>query len=154
MALRSKARETAVQMLYQLDLNPDVPLGTVREMIAEQISQPDSREFSWELFIGTMEIRPALDLRIEAIAENWKLSRMAPTDRNILRLGAFELLHTHTPPHVVVDEAIEMAKRFGTAQSPQFVNGILDKLIVRERPADAPEESADPPVDTTDDNNS
>ena len=66
-------------------------------------------------------------------AENWTMARMAPTDRNALRLGAFELLFTETPHRVVIDETIELARRFGTAQSPQFVNGILDKLIPPEK---------------------
>ena len=75
----------------------------------------------------------ALDARISAAAENWTLARMAPTDRNALRLGAYELLFTNTPHRVVIDETIELARRFGTAQSPQFVNGILDRLIPPEK---------------------
>ena len=70
-----------------------------------------------------------LDKLIEQAAENWSLKRMAATDRNILRLGAFEILHTDTPDRVAIDEAVELAKRFGSAQSAQFVNGILDKLM-------------------------
>lgn len=76
-----------------------------------------------------MEHRSAIDERITTIAVNWKLSRMAITDRNCLRLGAFELLYTDTPHRVVIDEALELAKKFGNAQSGSFVNGILDKLI-------------------------
>ena len=71
------------------------------------------------------------------------LSRMAPTDRNILRLGAYELLHTETPHRVVIDEAIEMAKKFGSVQSFQFVNGILDRLIPAEKRAANPTETAE-----------
>ena len=77
-----------------------------------------------------------LDARIEAVAANWTLGRMAPTDRNVLRLGAFELLYTETPHRVVIDEAIELARLFGTANSPQFVNGILDKLVPAEKRGD------------------
>ncbi len=66
---------------------------------------------------------------IEQAAENWSLNRMAATDRNILRLGAYEILHTDTPDRVAIDEAVELAKRFGSAQSAQFVNGILDQLM-------------------------
>lgn len=119
----------ALQMLYQLDLNPDVPADTVRELIVERLREEDLSRFAWQLFGGVMECRPALDAKIEAVATNWSLKRMAPTDRNVLRLGAFELLHTDTPPKVVIDEALELAKRYGTGQSSQFVNGILDKLI-------------------------
>ena len=80
-----------------------------------------------------MEHRKELDAKIEIIAQNWSLRRMAPTDRNALRLGAYELLYTQTPPRVVIDEALELAKLFGSGQSAQFVNGILDRLITPER---------------------
>ena len=116
-------------MLYQQDLNPDIGPDAVRAMLAEQLPDEPLSDFAWQLFAGVMENRAALDARIESVAENWSLSRMAPTDRNVLRLGAFELLQTDTPHRVVIDEAIELAKRFGSAQSSQFVNGILDQLI-------------------------
>src|SRR5262245_64174743 len=93
MALRrSRAREMALQMLFQQDLNPDVPADTVRELIVERLRDEPLSRFAWGLFAGVMESRPALDARIEAVAVNWSLKRMAPTDRNVLRLGAFELL--------------------------------------------------------------
>ena len=133
MARRSKARDVCLQMLFQADLNPDIDAQTVQEMIREQLSDEALSLFAWELFTGVMEFRPMLDTRIQEVAENWSLSRMAPTDRNVLRLGAFELLHTETPLRVVIDEAIDLARKFGTAQSPQFVNGILDKLIPVEK---------------------
>ena len=120
-------------MLYQLDLNPDVKAPTVRLMIAEQIPEEDLRAFTWKLFAGVMEWRPILDQRIESVAENWALSRMSATDRNVLRIGAFELLYTDTPHRVVIDEAIELARRFGTAQSAQFVNGLLDRLVPEDK---------------------
>ena len=129
MARRRQARRVALQMLYQQDLNPDIDPGTVRAMIDNQLQDEALREFAWILFGGVMEWKRTLDEEIEATAENWSLSRMAPTDRNVLRLGSFELLHTDTPHRVVIDEAIELAKQFGTAQSSQFVNGILDRLI-------------------------
>lgn len=120
-------------MLYQLDLNPDVKAPTVRLMIAEQIPEEDLRAFTWKLFAGVMEWRPILDQRIESVAENWALSRMGATDRNVLRIGAFELLYTETPHRVVIDEAIELARKFGTAQSAQFVNGLLDRLVPEDK---------------------
>jgi len=149
MARRSKAREVVLQMLYQIDVNPDVAAGAVRDMIREQLPDEDLRAFAWSLFAGVRENRGALDSRIATAAENWTLARMAATDRNALRLGAFELLYTETPHRVVIDETIELAKRFGTAQSPQFVNGILDKLIPPEkRGQDEPEEPAPDPAQT------
>lgn len=133
MSKRSKARQVAVQMLYQVDLNPDVDGRMVRDMISDRLGEETLRDFCWSLFAGTMEHRPQLDERIQQVAENWKLSRMAATDRAILRLGAFELLHTSTPHGVVIDEAVELAKKFGAGQSSQFVNGILDRLVPPER---------------------
>lgn len=130
---RTRAREVAMQMLYQADLNPDASAETIRSMIAEELREPGLQEFAWSLFSGVMEWRAQIDRRLEETAANWQLSRMAPTDRNILRLGAFELLHTDTPHRVVIDEAVEMAKKFGSMQSFQFVNGILDRLIPDEK---------------------
>ncbi len=145
MARRSKAREVCLQMLFQIDVNPDIDVQTVQEMIREQLSDEALSLFAFQLFTGVMEIRSMLDERIQEVAENWSLSRMAPTDRNVLRLGAFELLQTETPLRVVIDEAIELARKFGTAQSPQFVNGILDKLVPVEKKerdeSDTPSES-------------
>jgi N utilization substance protein B len=133
MTRRSKAREVVLQMLYQIDVNPDVAAVAVREMIHEQLPDEDLQTFAWSLFAGVRENRGSLDARIGTAAENWTLARMAPTDRNALRLGAYELLFTDTPHRVVIDETIELARRFGTAQSPQFVNGILDRLIPPEK---------------------
>ena len=133
MAKRSKGRQVAVQMLYQVDLNSDVDGRMVRDMIADRLSDPALKDFAWGLFAGVMEHRQQLDEKIQAVAENWRLSRMAATDRAVLRLGAFELLQTSTPLRVVIDEAVELAKKFGSSQSSQFVNGILDRLVPEER---------------------
>jgi N utilization substance protein B len=93
------------------------------------LRDPALVEFTRSLVAGVREHRELLDGRIAAAAAHWSLERMAATDRNLLRLGAYELLHTETPPKVAVDEAVELAKRFGGAQSAQFVNGILDNLL-------------------------
>ncbi len=116
-------------MLYQLDINPDVPMDIVLEQVRERLEDEPLARFAWQLLSGVVRDKARLDAAIEALAANWTLKRMAPTDRNVLRLGAFELIETDTPPRVVIDEAVELAKRFGAAQSPQFVNGILDRLI-------------------------
>ncbi len=133
MARRSKARELALQMLYQMDVNADIDPKTVRQQIAEEIPQDDLREFAWQVFAGVMECRADIDTRLEQVAENWSLARMAITDRNALRIGAFEILHSETPYQVAIDEAIELARKYGSAQSPQFVNGLLDKLVSADR---------------------
>jgi len=116
-------------MLYQRDLNPDVPVDAVRAMIQESLKDEELSRFAWSLFAGVVELRAALDQHIEGAAANWSLSRMAPTDRNVIRLGLFELLHTSTPHRVVIDEALELAKTYGGAQSSSFVNGVLDRLV-------------------------
>lgn len=136
---RHKAREAVLQMLYQKDLNPDVTIEDIRAMIQEQISDEELARFAWRLFVGVMESRAALDGKIEAAAANWSLSRMAPTDRNAIRLGAFELVYTDTPPRVVIDEALELAKTYGGPNSGSFVNGILDRLIPEEKRTPKPE---------------
>lgn len=135
MSRRSKAREVALQMLFQVDLNADVGPNMVREMIAERLPEEDLREFAWSLFSGTREFLALLDEKIAAVAAHWTLTRMAATDRNVLRLGAFELIQTDTPHRVVIDESLELAKKFGSDQSSQFVNGILDKLVPEEKRA-------------------
>jgi len=139
MARRSKAREVALQMLFQVDLNADVDTQAVHTMITEQFSDSELREFCWTLFSGTVEQLSLLNTQIVEVAQNWSLSRMAPTDRNVLRLGAYELLFLDTPYEVVIDEAIELARKFGSETSPQFVNGLLDKLVPDEK-RDSPSE--------------
>lgn len=138
MARRSKAREVALQMLFQCDLNRDVDGRMVAEMVRELLPEDDLRDFAMRLFSGTIENRDLLDTRIQQIATNWKLFRMAATDRNVLRLGAYELLYLETPPNVAIDEALELAKKFGSEASAQFVNGILDKLVPARGTAAAP----------------
>ena len=127
---RHQAREVVLQMLFQKDLNPDVSADMIREQMQEMLENNEQNcRFAWSLFAGTVESLKAIDQKIESVASNWKLSRMPPTDRNAIRLGAFELLYTDTPHPVVIDEALELAKSFGSAQSASFVNGILDKLV-------------------------
>ena len=87
----------------------DVDAKAVAGMLGERLSNPELRELAWVLFSGVREYRALLDEKIESVAENWKLSRMAATDRNCLRLGAFDVLETSTPHRVVIDEALALA---------------------------------------------
>ncbi len=128
MSRRSRAREVAFQVLYQDDLNPGGD-PAVRDQFLRRRLDDDLYEFARELVAGVRRNRAEIDARLSETAANWTLTRMAATDRNVLRLGAYELLHTDTPERVAVDEAIELAKRYGTARSSQFVNGILDRLM-------------------------
>ncbi len=133
MSRRSKAREVVVQMLYQVDLNPDVATPTVFDDRRADRRRKDL-EFRQAALGGVLKFRDMLDERITAVAENWSISRMAATDRNVLRLGAFELIQTETPHPVVLNEAIELARKFGNDQSPQFVNaGSPDWLVPAEK---------------------
>jgi transcription antitermination protein NusB len=129
MLRRSQSREVAFQVLYQDDLNPRNNPAEGDRFIERRLRADDMIAFARQLVAGVRQNRAEVDARLEEIAANWSLKRMAATDRNILRLAAYELLHSDTPPRVVIDEAVELAKRFGSAQSPQFVNGILDKVM-------------------------
>jgi N utilization substance protein B len=129
MAKRSQAREVAFQVLYQDDLNPRNNPAITDGFIEEQLGGGELVEFARSLVAGARRNRTQIDALLGKTAEHWTLDRMAATDRNVLRLAAFELLHTDTPRAVVIDEAVELARRFGTIQSGQFVNGILDRLL-------------------------
>ncbi len=129
MARRSRAREVVLQLLYQSDHNAPVDPEAVRHFLGRRLRDADLEKFAEDLFAGTLLRRLQIDQRLAEVAENWSVERMAAVDRNILRLGAYELLfQPDTPTRVVLDESIELAKRFGTAESPAFVNGILDRL--------------------------
>jgi len=133
MTRRSRAREIALQVLFQDDLNPGGNPAAADEFLVRRLRTPELVELSRALVAGVRRNRAELDALIEKTAEHWSLSRMAVTDRNVLRLGAFELLFADTPDPVAINEALELAKRYGSAQSAQFVNGILDRLM-REKP--------------------
>ncbi len=130
MAKRSKAREVALQVLYQDDVNPgEEPQDSGAFLRSRLREDAELIEFSQSLIDGVRRNRSELDGLLTRTADNWSLERMAATDRSLLRLGAFEILFTQTPGPVVINEAVELAKRFGTAHSAQFVNGILDKFL-------------------------
>lgn len=125
---RRNARIVVVQILYQDDLNPQHSPAWDENLIKRRLRRPELVAFAQSLLTGVRLHRSELDAKLSAAAENWSLSRMAITDRNVLRLGAYELLFTDTPPRVVIDECVELAKLFGSQQSGPFVNGILDRL--------------------------
>ena len=133
MARRTRAREVALQVLYQDDLNPAHSSADEERFVSGRLQAPELIEFSGSLIAGVRRNRTELDHLLSETADHWSLERMAATDRNVLRLGAFEILYTETPDRVAINEAVELAKRFGAKQSPQFVNGILDRFL-QERP--------------------
>jgi len=126
---RRKAREVAFQVLYQDDLNSRVSPSVGEELLRRRLGSEELLQFGQALVAGVRRNRAEIDAALAGAAEHWSLGRMAATDRNVLRLGAYELLHTDTPPRVVIDEAIELARRYGSADSGRFVNGILDRLM-------------------------
>lgn len=126
---RSRAREVALQLLFQHDLNSAVPRAAVERFAHERLDDAELESFALGLFDHARSNARDIDARLSRAAENWKLHRMAVVDRNTLRLGVCELLHLpETPQAVVLNEAIELARRFGSADSPAFVNGVLDRV--------------------------
>jgi N utilization substance protein B len=138
MSRRSRAREVVLQILYEDDLNPRRNLIASDEFLRRRLRDDEALvDFARSLLAGVRRNRPEIDQLLEAGADNWSLARMAVTDRNILRLGTYEMLYTETPVRVAIDEAVELAKRYGSRQSSQFVNGVLDRLL-RDRDGQRP----------------
>ena len=129
MARRSRAREVALQVLYQDDLNPRHDPAESDKFLRSRLQAAELVDFARSLVQGVRRNRGELDALLAQTADNWSLERMAATDRNVLRLGAYEILYCETPDRVAINEAVELAKRFGSKQSAQFVNGILDRLL-------------------------
>jgi N utilization substance protein B len=132
MGKRREGREAAVQFLFQDDLNKtdsEALPEALEEFWKLRESSARTRQFASELIRGVLEYHDAIDERIKRVTANYELHRIAPVDRNILRVAIYEMLHTsEVPPVVCINEAIEIAKRFGSEDSGRFVNGILDRL--------------------------
>ena len=137
MGVRRRGRELALQMLYQHEL-AGTDVETMLISFDELLQAPRvTREFAVNLARGVISKLSELDTRLVDQADNWRLERMAAVDRNILRLALYELLfESDTPAAVVIDEAIEIAKRFGSERSSQFVNGVLDGVLHRGKAAE------------------
>ena len=131
MTRRSRGREVALQVLYQVEQNPGISPEEIHRFIERRLlADRKLCEFTESLTAGVKEHRSKLDAMISQVAENWRLDRMAAIDRNILRLGAYEMLYCpEVPAKVAINEALELAKRYSTAQSSRFVNGILDRVL-------------------------
>lgn len=132
MASRHKAREYALQMLYQFETSGTPMTEVVAQFWRDDTAPREVRAFAERLALGADQARVRIDALLAQGLDNWRLERLAIVDRNVLRLAVYEFLHEpETPPIVVIDEAIELAKRFGGEDSGQFVNGILDALRKR-----------------------
>ena len=137
MKKRTRAREVALQYLYQHDLMHQADQEDLQEFLREQDEDGEVRSFARDLALGTPEVKEALDREIQAVAQNWQISRMAVIDRNVLRMAAYEMLHSaDVPPKVAINEAIELGKRFSTQNSGAFINGILDRIKSRAQGAE------------------
>ena len=144
MGSRRRARSYALQVLYAFDLNPGGVAGEVVADCAQRFEielDVDARTFSEILVSRVIDNLSELDQQIQARSKNWRLERMSRVDRNVLRLAAGELLYARdVPVRIIINEAVELAKRFGATESPAFVNGILDRLAqsMRKRIAGEP----------------
>src|SRR5436190_17196938 len=141
MGSRRKARECALQMLFAADVaatRGDQLARTFWSELSDGELEPGTQEFATRLAMGALAHLEEVDERIRSRAEHWRISRMALVDRNLLRLAVYEFLHESTPRTVIINEALEIARRFSTYEATQFINGILD-AIKRDLDAESPE---------------
>ena len=154
MARRSRAREVALQLLFQRDQNSTpVPRSAIEQFVRDRLlGDTEMVAYCLSLYDGTLARQAEIDPLLTATATNWRLARMHPADRNVLRLATYELLFDPAaqPTEVVLNEAIELARRFGVEDSAKFVNGVLDKVAKsrREEP-EAGGARVTPPADDT-----
>jgi transcription antitermination protein NusB len=146
MTQRTRGREIALQVLYQTEQNAGMAPAEIRRFVERRLlGDRKLVEFAEGLIAGVRDHQARIDEMISGVAENWRLDRMAAIDRNILRLGAFEMLFCpDVPTKVAINEALELAKRYSTAQSSRFVNGILDRLQAVDPAAPEPSPEATP----------
>src|SRR5213594_2264767 len=141
MGSRRKARECALQMLFAADVAGtcgDELARTFWSELADGDLDSSARDFATRLAVGALAHLDEVDDRIRSRAEHWRISRMALVDRNLLRLAVYEFLHEPTPRTVIINEALEIARRFSTYEATQFINGILD-AIKRDLDRESPE---------------
>lgn len=135
MRKRTQAREYTLQILYQIDIRKDPEDKILAEFWKGLEVETQVADFAAKLVIGTLRNKKKIDELISKYASNWKLTRMAVIDRNVLRMAAYELLFCDDiPPKVSINEAVDLAKKFGDVESGKFVNGILDKIKKEEIP--------------------
>lgn len=133
MRLRSKAREVALHLLYQTEVTKVDYQSACQNYLANFPQRQEVSDFSIVLVKGVATNIEKIDPLIKKYVKNWEIERMAAIDRNILRMACFELLFLEeVPPKVAINEAIELAKRFGDVDSPRFINGVLDKIYKME----------------------
>ncbi len=132
MSDRRRSRQLALQVLYQMEHGADQDPEQSFALFAENFKAPPRlHEYARFLVLGVHQRCPEIDQRLGTASRSWRVERMSRVDRNILRLACFEMFFSPqpVPPKVVINEAVELAKRFGSEQSPAFVNGVLDSLL-------------------------
>lgn len=129
MRKRTLARECALKILYRIEISKDSMESSIEDFWVREKGSEEVKDFANSLVKGTQENLSRINEVISQHAENWEIKRMAVIDKNVLRLGTFELLYMdEIPPKVSINEAIELAKKYGDVDSGKFVNGILDKI--------------------------
>ena len=129
MGHRRQGREYALQLLFQVEMTRDSIAEVEQRFWVSQNPNQVARAFASELAVGTLEKLVDIDERIARATEHWRPERMAVVDRNVLRIAVFELVHSQeTPTAVVMDEAIEVVRKFGAPESAPFINGVLDAI--------------------------
>lgn len=129
---RTRGREIALQALYQKELNPGIGLRQINTFLRHRLKNtPTLVDYTKSLIKGVEEHKAELDKRLELVAENWRIDRMPVLDKNILRIGLYEIQTSTdgTPAAVALNEAVNLAKRYGSVQSGKFINGILDQFL-------------------------
>lgn len=139
MTLRHKSREFALQMLFQWDMARQDPARIEQHFWKTARAAEQTRKFAHELFEGTVAEADAADALVAEVSENWRLERLAAIDRSILRLAIYEFRFGTAPPKVVINEALELAKKFSSEDAPAFLNGILDAALKKLEPGSANE---------------
>jgi N utilization substance protein B len=126
---RRKGREAALQILFQMETGDTTAAQAIRYYYDNFAPTREGEDFATAIVTGCADSLGTIDERIRGVSENWRLERMSRVDRNILRLAAYELLHmADVPRRVTLNEAVELAKRYGSEGSPGFVNGVLDRI--------------------------
>ena len=135
MGKRRHSRELVIQFLYLSEMNEGDVRSQLEGFWESNDSQPDVQSFSEDILNNIFDHKKEIDARLEKYSDNWTLSRMTVIDRNLLRMAASELMYSNAvPPKVAIDEAVEIAKKFGSEDSPNFINGVLDRLLKELKP--------------------
>lgn len=135
MGNRRLSRELVIQFLYLTEMNEGEIENQLKSFWESNSCQEDVQSFTEEILNNIFDHKKEIDTRLEKYSDNWTLSRMTVIDRNLLRMAASELMFSKTvPPKVVIDEALEIAKKFGSEDSPNFINGVLDRILKEIKP--------------------